>query len=270
MFAQKRRHYARAKEHLESGDDARLPCAALELRFCLEAIVYSKLRLYEKRLPVAIKRKWQPPQALKALLQIEPDADRDFTLRVAREKEYGVPGDDWRNMGTHRTVKLKWLRKEYNRLGSYLHLDQPFTPPRLPYQIELQKMREDLQGILDHLAPIVASTLDAGLAPVAGFECIACGSQVLCNEDGLEKTGTATCLDADCEAEHGARRAEDGEWVFSLPHVTVQCQDCKASIDIESRRIRFGLEVNCAECNAEYKIKWAFVKEADGTRGDQE
>lgn len=250
----KRDHFRRAKAHLESGEDVRLPYAALELRFCLEEIVYAKLKAYERRLPEKVKRKWQPPQALKALLSLEPDADKDFILRMARQEGDGVPGTNWRQVGEHRFVKLDWLKKNYNRLGSYLHSPTPFESPEYPYRVQLQKMREALQEMVDYLGPVVASRTEATLARIVTFDCAVCGVQVVCNEAGLEKTGMAVCLDPDCATEYLASRDEGGEWVFDIPAVAASCGNCNAAIPIQERLLKPGLEVRCASCERSYRV----------------
>ncbi len=266
----KREHYRRAKEHLESGDDDRLIYAALELRLCLEDIVYSKLKTYASRLPASVKKKWQPPQALKALLQLEPNADEDFTLRMARETELGVPGEKWQHMGTHRTVKYKWVQKHYNKLGSYLHEDQPFVTPRLPYPVRLEKMRAALSRMLEELGPVVASSMDAGLAINVEFDCLACGQKVVCNDDGLQESGKAICLDPDCGAEHEAERTEDGEeWIVKIPETRVVCQNCREAMYIQNRLIRIGQVIKCSNCESKYRLGWAYSPIAEKGGGEE-
>jgi hypothetical protein len=70
----KRAHVARATELLDKADDALLPYAALELRMAMEAIAYGKLRAFATRIPTSVLDKWQPPQAMRALLEFEPHA----------------------------------------------------------------------------------------------------------------------------------------------------------------------------------------------------
>lgn len=263
----KREHYRRAKAHLDAEDDERLAYAALELRMCLEAIIYSKLKTYAKRLPTSVKKKWQPPQALKALLTLEPDADRDFNLRMVREAQPGATAEESpTSLHSHRTVKYRWLRKHYNKLGSYLHVSQPFAPPKVPYRIGLKRLREALEEITEELEPVVASTMDASLAMTIGFECVVCRNQVLCNEAGLERTSAAVCLDPDCETEYEAARDDEGEWIFTIPRFTFICDVCKQPFEVEDRQLELGLEITCEECNTCHRLRYVFThdKKADG------
>lgn len=86
----------RARGLLSTPYDRSLRCACLELRFCIEVIVYQKLDVYSSYVPSAIFEKWQSNHAMKILLQFEPEADDDFTLYVSPESEPGIPtGNTW-------------------------------------------------------------------------------------------------------------------------------------------------------------------------------
>lgn len=256
----KLRHFERSLAHLESGDAARLHCAALEMRLCLEAIVYEKLKTYAARLPAKVKRKWQPDQALRALKQLEPGADEDFTLRIAEEKEYGVPGADWQSLGTHVTVKEKWVRKHYHKLGSYLHEEQPFRAPKYPYAVQLERMRESLEAIAEELRPAAHSSLDAAMANTVSFSCGVCEQDVVCNVGGLEQTGEAICLDPDCGAVHKAKRVGEG-WEVLLPQASIVCGQCGEKMWVANRDVQVGLKVECNDCGALHSFKCGFVYE---------
>ena len=80
---EKREAWVRAKSLLSNEDDGALRSAALELRRCLEAVVYEKLWAYRDRIPADVARRWQPPQAFKALLLFEPDASHTRVVRIA-------------------------------------------------------------------------------------------------------------------------------------------------------------------------------------------
>jgi len=118
----KRQCLDRAQNMLSKEDDSFLRYACLELRFCMEAITYEKLNAYSSYVPAKVFNKWQPAHALKVLLQFEPNADENFTMYVSPESSPGVPTGKRTNFGEHRTFKLNWLKKNYNKLGSYLHM----------------------------------------------------------------------------------------------------------------------------------------------------
>jgi len=256
----KRQHYDLAVEHLDSQDDARLPYAALEFRMCLESIVYEKLRVYERRLPEKIKKKWQPDQALRALVALEPEAEQSHRLLMAREVESGVPAEDWHHVTTHVAVKATWVRKAYNKLGSYVHESQPFTSPKYPYRVGLQKTREALESMAAELKDAAYSGMGAAIAMVLSFECCACGSPVVCNEAALKDGARVDCLDPDCEATHVASKDEKG-WSFQPTVLSFSCARCSASTPVDSASLRVGLRKACRECKVVHRLAWAFVPE---------
>src|ERR1035438_5057609 len=86
---EKRHAYEAAATLLAKEDDDSLRYAALELRRCIEAIVYEKLRVYGDLLPEGSVHQWQPPRAFDALIAIEPDAEATFTFAVAPQAEPG-------------------------------------------------------------------------------------------------------------------------------------------------------------------------------------
>lgn len=78
--------YKAATELLGRKDDAVLRYVALELRRCIEAVVYEKLVAYGDLIPADAARTWQPPQAFKALLAVEPGADKDAVIAIGPQR----------------------------------------------------------------------------------------------------------------------------------------------------------------------------------------
>ena len=117
-------HLSKAKEWLAGGESSQLRYASLELRLCLEAIVYEKLEYYKKYVPGVVFSKWQPGHAMKMLKQFEPDADIDCRLAFAPESSPGVTCGPFQAMGEHRFFSTKWLNKNYHRLSSHLHVQR--------------------------------------------------------------------------------------------------------------------------------------------------
>jgi hypothetical protein len=57
--SEKRHAFDRAKDLLVRNDEDSIRYAVLELRRCLEAVVYEKLWAYRRRIPAEVARKWQ-------------------------------------------------------------------------------------------------------------------------------------------------------------------------------------------------------------------
>src|SRR5665213_2579866 len=86
-----RQAYQAARILLDTHDDAQLMYAALELRRCIESVVYQKLQVYGAVLPEDSVYKWQAAQAFDALIEIEPDAEEPFTVAVGLQEAPDKP-----------------------------------------------------------------------------------------------------------------------------------------------------------------------------------
>lgn len=256
----------RAKDLLTRDDDPLLRYSCLELRFCIEAITYEKLRLYAKRLPAEVLEKWQPPQALRALLEYEPYADQNFTLRIATKVAPGVPSDNWVTLGTHHTFKVKWLRKTYNKLGYFLHIPSLNTSNKSSHNAICTQLREVLNNIVAELDPIVASPIDSSLASVITFQCSVCEDYVLINKAGLQKNKRAICLNPNCSAEFFAEEDDPDNFVFRLIATAFDCQSCGHGNLIENRKLKIGFRFKCDNCGEEHEFvqrQWGYGKVKD-------
>jgi DNA-directed RNA polymerase subunit RPC12/RpoP len=255
----------RAQNILSSGDDNVLRYACLELRFCIEAITYEKLNAYSNYVPSKVFEKWQPNHALKMLLQFEPDADENFSLYVSPESEPGKPTGNWINLGEHRTFRLGWLTKSYNRLGSYLHLRQKSVLPSEKNE-ELNAMRSALQEIASELGSIVNCDL---IAPTLSlriqFKCQVCDQLSLTNVDVLRQTGHAICINPHCGAEYHAVEDANGSWKFKLLAIEFKCLNCGQSNWLENRRVDIGTKFKCRSCGDRHVViqkKWSYTRQS--------
>src|SRR5262245_42333641 len=104
----KRAHVSAARRLLDSGDAGLLPYAALELRMAMEAITYDKLRAHAHRLPSDVLDKWQPPQAMKALLEFAPHAADERVVAFGLQPGPGVPAEQRRPIAEKRSFDLEW------------------------------------------------------------------------------------------------------------------------------------------------------------------
>ncbi len=255
----------RANDLLGNREDDLLPYVALELRRCMEAIVYEKLEAYSKYVPGVVFETWQPPQAMKVLLQFEPEADENIRVRIAPEAEYGIPSaGPWTDLGEHKTLKLKWLAKNYNRLGNYLHV--PHGKETLPNHTE---MRTELSGIAETLENVLKSSITGmTLAERVHFTCQVCGQVNLANAEGVRKTGQAFCIDPNCGIVYHATEVEKG-WKLTPEVSYFDCRDCGAAIRLPNSRLAIGLTFKCEACGSDHVVvgrSWAYGTKAEISR----
>lgn len=244
---------------MDGGSSADLRYAALELRFCLEAITYEKLRAVSSRLPDSVLNKWQPPQAVKALLEYEPDSDKGFVLFAGTEEEYGKPSKNMQFIGEHKTFSLKWLRKHYNKLGGLLHFSQSQKTAGSETD---ESTTAYLREVLNDVENVLSSTIiGCTLATVHEFECSCCGDMVVCNKEAAFKSRRAQCLNPNCNAEYYAIDLETDNPGFVLMVTEFDCIQCKARIPIQNRMIDIGLKFSCDDCGTKHQImdrQWSY------------
>ena len=249
----------RAKTLLSTSDELNLRYAALELRRCIEAVVYEKLLAYRDRFSAEVARKWQPPQAFRALLVMEPDAEQTSVIRYARETEPGKRSDGpYQTLGTDIRFSSTWLNKTYNKLGSVLHASWPFAKKGLTNA--LADCRNFLQDTCTELAPFVEKTFTATFAETASFNCIECGTTVKANVNGLRAAGEITCLNPECGCRYAVSISGE-QYTFELEAVHAECPECKHQIRIPEKRVALGYVFSCSECGGKYSISgqsWSF------------
>lgn len=220
----------------------------------MEAITYEKLNASAKHIPPDVLDKWQPPQAVKALLEHEPKGDKGFILYAGIEEEYGKPSNDMRFVGEHKAFDLKWLRKHYNKVGGYLHYshsrskNDTISPKQL--QEYLTEVSEEIEEVLK------GNILGGWLGETFLFKCKNCPQIIVCGKQALEKSGHIVCQNNNCRAEYYGTLSEDGvSAVFQLKVTGFDCAQCGGEIPVENRHIKIGLEFTCPSCSTKHRIE---------------
>ena len=231
----------------------------------IESVAYEKLRVYAPRLPQAVLDTWQPPQAMKALLEYEPMATENFRLRISPETSYGVASGEWHDLGEHRSLKLSWVRKAYNKLGSLLHATPAGRQRHNP-----TKVRNDLETIAKELRDVLSSQVDMSMAQVLEFDCEKCGTRVIRNSKSAATTNSAVCLKPDCAAEYYVV-VDDDTFTYQLKATSFNCLQCGKEMVLENRKLVIGLEFECAHCKTPHIIvgnEWKYGAPENDAKGD--
>ena len=251
----KREHLRRAKELIATGQAIDLHYAALELRMCLEAMTYEKLRTFEKYLPPSALEKWQPPKLLKAMTQFDSGADKSMKLFMGAEAEPGGPADpaEMKFVGEHKAFGLEWLNKHYSKLGSLLHLQRKRQPAAET------KLRSDLEVIAAEIEEAQrGSILGSWIGELAHFECQLCKTEIHVSRHFNETTGSASCLNQKCEAEYLAK-IDGSKSEFLLRATECPCADCGETMLVENRHIKLNQIIECGKCHHRHEIRWGYV-----------
>jgi hypothetical protein len=257
---EKRGAYEAAAKLLAGEDDASLRYAALELRRCLEAVVYEKLKLYGDLLPERAVKQWQPPQAFNALIEIEPNAEATSSFAVASEREPAkLSCAPFTQIGVDERPNAKWLKKTWNSLGSHLHAEWPFASSKKPKR----STREFLQKTLSDLSPFVNNQFSGMIANTIAFECRGCEATVKVMVTAPQSAHPPVCLS--CGVRYRSEEREGG-FEFFPDEPPFKC-DCGTESFIGFDRLKPGYEFACRTCGLGYVIvgadwKFALASEA--------
>jgi hypothetical protein len=243
---------ARIKTLSVSGNAASLRYACLELRFCMEGVTYEKLRAYASRLPPEVLSRWQPPQAVAALLELEDEAGHEYT--VAIEVRRGETAGPVQVMGEHWTFATAWLRKHYNKLGNFFHVPNENAPSRSQPQIDPQELREYLESVVVECERVVESSRTFTLAPTVEFNCQLYRRKMVANAKSAERRGYVSCLHPGCDAENVVFAAEDRSPRFRLSGWVFPCQACGHWIVVPSKHLVPDHEFACDACGRRHKL----------------
>lgn len=260
MSLDKRSCMARAQTLLTSPTPENLRYAALELRLCIEALTYEKLRSFSSLVPEEILKTWQPPQAVKALLEFEPLADQTFTIFAGVEEEYGKPASTMQFVGKHTSLRLNWLRKHYHKLGNLLHAPAAGAKSE-PTNTQVAEYLAEVVADLE--APLSSNITGGSIREVFSFNCTKCQNLVVCNTQAVRKSRRAVCLNPQCKAEYFASISEEGSATFELMVTTFECtkEGCDGKLSIENRKLDIGVEFSCPVCGLKHTIihrQWGY------------
>jgi len=260
---EKEQRLRRTAQLLAEGGQHALRYAALELRLCIEDITYAKLRASKKHLPPEVLQKWQPPQAMRALMEFEPFADQDFKFYMSAPASTAGKLDRWVQIGEHKTLGLSWLSKNYHKIGRMLH-----GGPGSPLDDEVEA-KEYLTDVLGHIRLIVAANLEglSMLDPIR-FECEKCRDVIVVAKHKLQRTKEFSCLNPNCRAEYEVSFDGEGNALACLKCLDFPCSECKATTSVEARLIKPGFKFECKKCRAKHVVVapgWHFQRdEASG------
>lgn len=222
---------------------------ALELRMALEGIIYDRASVYREDLPPRAISTWQPRKLLQMLLEIDPSADRDVGVGVARESSPGVPAEPMQFLGTDRRLTLKEIERFYDRLGSYLHTALPsqLENGRPPDEGKLRRSCEELSAIIG--AVLDSPIFNVVIGPCAETKCANCGDLIkrrISREAQFRHEFTCN----GCRASYVVTPLGDHQVVWTPKQVQLPCpyKDCGKTFFLWEQAIRSGNEVVCPEC----------------------
>uniref|UniRef100_B1JC02 Uncharacterized protein n=1 Tax=Pseudomonas putida (strain W619) TaxID=390235 RepID=B1JC02_PSEPW len=226
--------------------------ACLELRFCLERIVYQKLGQIGDKLPLAVYRTWQPPKALKLLLSFEPRADQDVSISICKNTADGKPSGDWLDLGDYKMFSVKWLNKHYNKLGKFLHetsLPENDNPPELKVSM--------IEAIVDEIERVATANVIVTMNSITVVQCSLCDGDMYVSSSQIEDDAEVECYKDECRARHHIKKLEGNAFTLERAGLySVPCKGCGQHLPMET--IEHGEVKACVACGLEHFFRWSY------------
>lgn len=250
-----------AKNELASGDNTRLPYAALELRMSMEALTYDRALAFKDEFPPAEYETWQPKKVMLVLLEIHPSADADRALAIGRQEEEGVPASIMHSLGTERVLNMRALKKHYDALGSYLHLPsmKQSMEGRTVDPAKLRKRCEELTVLIEEV--ISSRIFNITLGVFSTMSCFRCERPIRKRvQDGKETS--AECFD--CHATYSLVPAENGQFEWHPKGQEVSCprEGCEGKTFVWEADQQVGKHWLCNTCGGRNALALAVYQES--------
>ncbi|WP_416363007.1 hypothetical protein [Pseudomonas sp. NFX183] len=243
----------RARKFITAGDENSLRHACLELRFCLERIVYKKLSHIGEQLPLSVYQTWQPPKAMKLLLSFEPRADQDASLDICLNTVDGQPSGEWLSLGDYKMFTAKWLNKHYNKLGKFLHmtsLSEAGAPPEITAPM--------IESIADEIERVATASAVITMNSVTTLKCDLCNSDMYASQAQIADEGEIECYQDQCRARYFIQKVDEDRFrldragLFSIP-----CKGCGQRLALET--VSHDEVKVCVGCGHRHLFRWSYA-----------
>ncbi|WP_051373055.1 hypothetical protein [Yersinia wautersii] len=245
----------KALEELEHQDDRHLKYVALELRMCIEALIYDKLQSYKDEAPINTYETWQPKKILEELLIIDPFADSSSSLSFSLEDKFGNP-TEWTHLGEERMLTLKEIKKHYNYLGSFLHI-QTIKQISEGKEINYKSLREKLNQIVSMIKDSLNAKLyNSNFCYSANIDCKRCNEKIKRRVPYTENYKFKTKC-SHCNAPYEVTTLPEKKvcWVSLKTSTDCMNQECKTEFDIWNDKLFPDSKIKCPKCDELYIIK---------------
>lgn len=252
-----RRQLQRANDELASMDVQRLKYAALELREAMESLTYDRALAYKDDFPPSEYETWQPKKVMHVLLEIDPNADKDSSLAFGIEPGLGQQPETMQFLGTEKVLNMKTLKKHYDALGSYLHV-QSIKQRSAGVTIDYGAMRKRCEDIAAFIGDVLRSCVfNSTLGNYAVMDCLRCEKPMRKKwPDGKTKV-KAKCFE--CGADYIVEDMGDGQCRWQADRVDLACAqpECGAVVNPFRSEIAQGSGWDCRDCGGRNVLQLA-------------
>lgn len=238
----------RADEKLNAGNSEDLKYAALELRMAMEALTYDRALAYKDEFPPKEYETWQPRKVMSVLLEIEPDADQNCFIAAGVEKEYGTPAPAMTPLGWDKALSMNVLRKHYDALGSYLHV-QSMKQVRVGKVLNVDKIHSRCKEISNLIRNVLSSPIfNITLGCITTLHCFECKRPIHKRIPDRQDEVQVECFG--CSASYTIIDMKNGkvEWRPNYHNVKCANNECKYKAELWKHDLAIGKRWTCPEC----------------------
>lgn len=246
----------RAKAELATTEPHRLRYAALELRYAMESLTYDRAIAFHNEIPPEEYKTWQPRKLMAVLHDIDPSIGMTSTISIGSEVEYGksAPRENMRLIGTDTVFTLADLKRNYDAVGSFLHM------PSLSQVEKMQdptKLRERCEAIAQLIEKVLKSEVwNCTLGVFTTHECVNedCKKPIRRRLPAGQDIVKARCFE--CEAEYTITSVSDGRVRWTPMTIEIPCSTdgCIEKMLAWPHEIRSGTHWRCCACGAHNQL----------------
>ena len=255
-----RKSLKRARSILDDGSDEELRYAVLELRMAMEALTYDRIKAYKDEIPPDEYATWQPIKILDLLLEIDPTADKEVTISVGIEEEYGKTPEKMETLGTDQPLSLSMLKKHYNALGSYLHIPtiKQFLEGNVHIPLKIRERCEQIAGLIEN--SLNSGVFNVTLGDHAQTDCKRCGKSIRKRIPPGTTEKSVVCLN--CSAPYTLKDVGKGkvQWIPTQDEVHCPTEDCKGEVWFWADEVHVGREWKCKNCEVDFELGLGIFK----------
>lgn len=245
----KEEHLQRAMDLLNSDNMVEHVYACLELRFCIEAIVYQKLLHGIDGLPNTIVETWQPNKALKMLIEFDRLSGSDCVIEVHLSNSSEPPKEGWIKLGEQKFPPVQWINKSYNKLGNFLHL----VEPKKAEKSADKNIKSEVLDIAEELGNFVKGNILLSFNNLDIKQCPACKQDIAFSLEKVRDGELCKCSNRSCGALFKVNVDElSKSLTLSCDIYEIKCENCSADIVVHESSIRNLNIIECESCNVKY------------------
>ncbi len=217
----------------------------------MEALTYDRAAAYKDEFPPNEYETWQPKKVMAILLEIDPMTDKDSSIAFGLEDQYGVPAQKMTSLGTEKVLGLNTLKKHYDALGSYLHV-QSLKSVRSGETINYNKFRTRCGEISKFVSEALSSPVfNCTIGVFANIKCVECGSPIRKRIPSGQDTVEAECYE--CRATYTVTGEGEGKSNWTPHKHEIECanKDCSRKTVVWRHEFELGRHWQCPNCKGE-------------------